>query len=265
MIDTPLNVPRRLYKYRSVSQGALSNTKKLVVNSEFYFPKAEQLNDPFELSPYLENDLSDDEKVRFVERVVDATNPNLDTVERKNLISRMVSKDPSKDAEVAFRKVMSNIGIFSMSSDEKSTLMWPHYGNDHRGICVIIDVDRFNDLEVPDGITDPYFSQVEYVERRPTYNPFRDDQMTMITATTLRKGRDWQYENEWRMLLIRDGGNAIKFPEGTVAGVIFGARISSHDKDEILSWKNLINHKIEFHQASFDERDYKIDINQIFI
>lgn len=241
------------------------NTKKLVVDNEFYFPKPKQLNDPFELSPYLENDLSDDEKLRFVERAVDTTYPGLGSVERDNLINQMVSTDPSEDAAVAFRKVMSDIGIFSMSSDAKSTLMWPHYGNDHRGICVIIDVNKFNDLQVPAGITDPFFSEVEYVERRPTYNPFRDDQMTMIKATTLRKGRDWQYENEWRMLLIRHGGNAISFPEGTVAGVIFGARISSHDRDEVLSWSNLISHEIEFHQASFDDREYKIDINRIHI
>jgi len=116
------------------------------------------LNDPFELIPF---DLSDSDL-------------------RRELLSA--------------RDQMNKSGVLSFSRCWSSPLLWAHYADKHRGICLGFDVAR----------ADKISKEVEYVEKRlPCPEPDdldkEDAQQFLFT-----KFADWKHEEEVRVWTSRN-------------------------------------------------------------
>jgi len=82
-------------------------------------------------------------------------------------------------------------GMVCMSTTWSHPLMWAHYGENHRGLCLGLDADDANLLKV------------EYVKSRLKLEDFKiadvsqltEDHMKRLIAT---KFAAWSYENEYR-------------------------------------------------------------------
>ncbi len=150
------------------------------------------LNDPFELLPY------------------DLSNRNYRNAMR------------ATRAELATRR-----GIVCFSSDWRDPVMWAHYSDKHRGICL--------GFEIPDGVG----KRISYVSRRlpfPT-DPGLDDAEVMLFT----KFSNWAYEQEIRVwAALNDRENGIYYADFgeslTLVSVIAGARctLSLADIDEAI-------------------------------
>lgn len=44
------------------------------------------------------------------------------------------------DSLLQYRKRRDSFGILSLSEDPRNILMWSHYGDEHKGVCVEIDI-----------------------------------------------------------------------------------------------------------------------------
>jgi hypothetical protein len=142
-------------------------------------------------------------------------------------------------------------GILSMSEVPTSLLMWAHYAASHTGIVLEFESDHgfFHQRTVL-----PVFGcarRVFYSLERPAINVYDlnaasvDEQVERIaTQLLLTKGREWEYEREWRMILpLTDmdhhphetNGRIHLFdiPGEAVTAVILGARASSETREVV--------------------------------
>lgn len=118
----------------------------------------------------------------------------------------------------------------------KNQLMWAHYADNHKGFCIEYDYSE-KDEEVLQKLPYP----VIYSSNRPQV-PWKaaleqteeniDDAKEQMILTLLTKGLEWEYENEWRILINTVSSPAFKMPK--VSCVYLGDRICEENRDKIL-------------------------------
>lgn len=179
-----------LFKYyKGLPEGYLDNpTIKLSQTSK--------LNDPFEKT--VDKSLMD---------LVLACKPR-NGVEAK-FINSMKDAFPFIN-ELNFRGLIENVGIVSLTETPRNLLMWSHYANQHKGICIgynsnLLEDRNDLDLHLPSS----------YKTLKVNYDNCRYDQYTDIFSTKninelrreivlkslLTKGDDWIYEKEHRAII----------------------------------------------------------------
>lgn len=107
-----------------------------------------------------------------------------------------------------YSKLLGDSGAYvgSFSEESNSTLMWSHYADSHRGICVEYD---FNDV-AENSILHKLLFPVCYTEN-PVYlgDLIKDkdnDKIcsypvdTAVVCALINKSTSWQYEREWRII-----------------------------------------------------------------
>jgi len=119
-----------------------------------------------------------------------------------------------------------NCSCFTSSWDNE--LMWSHYADKHRGICVGFDISNWKSFE---GYQ---FGPVQYKNQKPInlLELFNNDlsKFTQKTAhqLILTKNPDWHYEKEWRLVTPKLANNKIPLNNLglSVKEIIFGFAIS---------------------------------------
>jgi Protein of unknown function (DUF2971) len=161
----------KLYKYCGIDTG-----HKILTSNTILLQPPDNFNDPFDC---LSRVGVWDEATRF-----GPIAEELDFVRAK--IAELPSKyQPKKftlfnDLRTAYR-----YAITCFSSNSLSHLMWSHYANNHRGICL--------EFKISDvlGSTHPCF----YTHEMPDFDP-----QSRNLGSALVKGHEWHYEKEWRYL-----------------------------------------------------------------
>jgi hypothetical protein len=82
------------------------------------------------------------------------------------------------------REAGQRFGIVSFTRRWHNPLLWSHYADKHRGICLGFDVDERG------------LKPVTYVRRRPTL--VIPPTLESVKELLFTKYRDWKYEEEWR-------------------------------------------------------------------
>lgn len=182
--------PEFVYKYSPISQYFLDGLQR----SSFWFTHREKLNDPFDCKI----EVSD---VLFVREGYPR--------EHFGLLRAAASE--------AFIW-----GVCCFTLDPTSHLMWSHYADGHKGVCLEFRTRR---------------SQLLCNRLRPvTYSDERRVIQTMDEFTQKAffcKTTHWAYEKEWRLL---GGGDAyLHYPRVALSAVIFGAKASSESVKNVVS------------------------------
>jgi hypothetical protein len=163
-----------------------------------------------------------------------------------------------------FRETISNstnatlqaAGIYSLSARHLDLLMWPHYADNHRGVCVRFDMQALLDAEhVP--------FPVSYADQRPECDTVLEPTTEWLNKALLTKGRPWRYEEEWRLVRNRGARKIVRLRAPTVNGVLLGANISSFDRAEILKWIEECDRPVGVAQTRFHSSAYALELDQI--
>jgi len=176
-----------LYKFRSVSGKAFRFTQDIFVNRRLYVPTAKVLNDP---------------------------NEGVATIDIKNQYWAWGN-------QLEERNRQNNIRLCAMTQEYRSPVVWAHYADEYRGICLELDTDE---IDTSDGILKP----VTYSNVVPVigHNTGAD-----VREAFLNKTKEWAYEKEWRYIST-DASPFLSLTENTIRRVLLGARFESVD----LSW-----------------------------
>lgn len=88
--------------------------------------------------------------------------------------------------------------LLSVSQEARSTVMWAHYADKHKGAAIGIDFDK---IFPKYGIK---MRRVDYSEQRPKMNVLDDFESEEFSAkyfeTLLTKSAEWTYEREFRVI-----------------------------------------------------------------
>lgn len=125
--------------------------------------------------------------------------------------------------ENALSNRRQNIGISCFSQDNLNRLLWAHYGDQYRGVCLEIetsfDKSCFQQLEM-----------VQYVEHLPTVKLLGHLRHEIIKLYTT-KGVEWAYEREVRA--FQGAYGKYHMDSRCLRGIYLGIRVQQPTVDEI--------------------------------
>lgn len=250
--------PKHLYKYRCISP----HTESIVRDPTLWFSTPDQLNDPFDCDPVFDTTASQVEFRDHIMRTLKDAHPSVPDSMIEQRTEEIVGKEwPISTGgrnrfEQDYRQRLQRLGVFSASERWDSIVMWSHYADKHRGLCLEIDVTL-----LPPSIA---FRKVEYVDRRPVINLFTALGASANKIAAGTKNQDWAYEKEWRLVLEANPNGpslpcAIDMPDRFITSVILGARIRPEDKDKVLHWMRPLDRMPSIYEAYPDKHHFRMN------
>jgi hypothetical protein len=187
--------------------------------------------------------------------------PNYNKRQAEGYISnvKIILSDTERLQKV-YENFMIVTGIYCLSKIMDDILMWSHYSDSHKGLCLEFDTTKEIML----------FGQafkVNYSNEYPSIDVIKIavGKGNEYRKAVLTKSKHWEYEQEWRILKPKSLGGPGKhrFPPELLTGVILGALISPEDKDKVLNWVKNFPTKIALFQAKINRTKYQLDIESI--
>jgi hypothetical protein len=134
-------LPCYLYKYRPLSGENVQRVEAIICDNELYFAPPLSFNDPFDCKPYFVDAASIAEKEKYIHQLLLREYPSLQPFVHTEEAKRIV-RDPRnfqyylETANSHFAKVAQTMGVLSLSAINNDLLMWAHYADSHKGICL---------------------------------------------------------------------------------------------------------------------------------
>lgn len=208
--------------------GKLQYVKQTLENCTLKFSSLESYNDPFESSfRYLYHYNSH----------VARDNMFADLFKNKG---KMTNKHPEQIRQIVDLELEKKmVSCFSTSPSEP--LMWSHYSDDHRGICLCFNKYKiFNKLNFT-------FSEVRYTNKFPDLNFFEgstsiEHLKPQINNILFTKSDNWAYEKEYRFYSDSDK-DIHNFIPDSLQGLILGSRVNEDDGKTIRKLVETYNDK----------------------
>ncbi len=234
-----LNIPKKLYRYRTLSDDNMTYRFGEIVQGELYMSHPSELNDPFEASSNLaafEPSAYMRDKKDFTELFKDKMSDEdyasifdsdswydklLTYVAKKSVPEDKVEATKTALSQVImeeFEKINSNINditrkmvrLACFTTTPNNLPMWNHYTNGHTGICLEYNTEDITDIYQVNKLFPVY-----YVDRMPDITDRllqkTNPEVRFMDYLAIHKLKDWSYENEWR--LIYDVGSWYLGPE----------------------------------------------------
>jgi hypothetical protein len=203
-----------LFKFRKIDKHLL----KSLVHGEIYFSRPEGLNDPFDcrvnIPEALENAISK------------STSPSREKLQKLRSTTSFLKKVQAD---------LEKIGVCSFSLKLNSPLMWAHYADNHRGICMTYRLPESFFYENADHIlgidrvnygTNPLSDW--FIQEAPKMQSFEKFVETLIQKALTVKAKPWHYEKEVRIIRRTDGIEVID--KQFLKQVCFGLKTPESDR-----------------------------------
>ena len=253
-------LPTRLYKYRDLT----ARTLDMLVGDKLHFADPSTFNDPLDTRPSVEDDVDNGELGRILRLLIERRtsaemrtgakamkleNPRTrDWIEKHSLRQaeqrideiEYGATDPDYDFETALRSQLRYCielelhrgyeqGIVSLAERDDCPLMWSHYGDQHRGICLGYSVP-----EKSKGAVQRVAYDGDRLVKASDVGAMLDGddeaRARVDAAIMLRKAESWSYEREWRLIGRRGTeGSPLELEE-----IIFGMMCKESAKYTIM-------------------------------
>lgn len=274
----------KLYKYKdSIGEyDKYSNeyrlnpyTKDLLENDKIYFSKPSELNDPYD-SQLLIQKSNDIEEIKLIQN-----NPNFNHKTKEAYINGIISNRIKTDEIINKNRFFADIyRIFCLTPYYDNLLMWSHYCNSHRGICVGIKVHNIDNnlcirVNKSHIITDDEFIQswegylpilkMNYDKNDIPPKPIClfEYRHKKFQPFLLNKSKQWQYEEEYRVLLSDQiiDNQKISLYHSQICEIYFGLNTPDNIKKEVISiLKTKENYnEIDIYSLRISHESYKLE------
>jgi hypothetical protein len=254
----------KFYRYRSFS----ASTVESLCRDELYFASPADFNDPFDCKPVVEPD-SDTAVLRATLRQLVATRVSDEMLnafaaaklkgertithahrsgeqeaarELADIAYHATHPDHDCSEEDAERRLLAasierellrqyDKGVCCFSESFNNMLLWSHYGDQHRGLCIGYGLD---------SRPKPQMQKVLYGGTRTVKSSLiekavlkKDEQAiaALDESVLLRKAQEWRYEKEWRLLGARGAHESCLL----LTEVTFGLRCADAIKHALIS------------------------------
>lgn len=148
-------------------------------------------------------------------------------------------------------------------------LMWAHYADSHRGVCLEFQTDS--------AVMGSAF-KVQYCQRFPEVD-FLDDSDSANLAFLVCKSQDWSYEREFRLVAQDDGphrtqhqtlisqGGFVPIPDEALSAVILGCQMDEACRQAVIEIVKDLNPKLKMNvrirEAVRIRDSYKLTIKDL--
>ena len=270
-------LPRKLYKYRSFG----INSLRLLSKAEIYYANPRSFNDPLDCDPAVQIDTDRASIERLCRRMLAVahdeekalkamenhrymsteygdyrTNPKAEKYYMQGLrseIKRLV------DVEMASR------GVLSLAERWDCPLMWSHYADEYRGLCIEFDMSEHVCYHIkPVHYRRPRSIKITELIQWKLHKSAEAEQ-NILDTYFFSKSPQWRYEKEWRDIRPSNGVKQAPF---RISGVHFGLRCDTVVRTSIVKLFAKSNLLIAFYdlyplEDSFRLKRRKVDTDEI--
>lgn len=210
--------PQKLYKYKCFDKKTIDSIR----NNYIWLSKLSDLNDPFEsfinanFHPnklinfvddyhfFADNDYTQlwHNRVKNGENVIEVLKSmigNIQNTEEKMLANdklyycyRNMCKFYMESSSDFIKLIDKSFLIGSLTTNPLSITMWSHYADSHNGICIEYDLSE-------NPYIDAMVLPVIYTNTTLSVDDIQDNEFLLYAM--LLKSFDWQYEDEWRVIV----------------------------------------------------------------
>lgn len=235
------------------------NYENLFIDDTIYFSSPNYFNDPFDcgldlrfkkksrryIKSHLINMLSNEnpdlnnyqlnKAVEFIDKHFEDFNPdNINT--RYSLVQNL-------------NHFISRTGVCCFSEKKNNILMWSHYANRHKGICIGFNYKKLVDMLIHFNVKNnvlTYINKVIYKKYYPSLSGYKNDEMIDLLFI---KSSNWKYEKEWRIIYSEGDDKKIGLPVNVISGIYLGLKIDPKNEDIIKKALSLKKYRIDLYKA----------------
>lgn len=201
----------------------------------------ENLNDPFEISPAVFNDLNG---VQVLEN-----SSSKRVIDKQGLRTESLDYESGRALALAsLDQMKKRCRVISFSERYDSPLLWAHYANSYKGACLhflggkMQKVFTYNLAQVQYRTERPIYplSLALYLEAKrpksphhavdPMYDQARAESDRMLYFT---KAKDWDYEREVRKVYDSSVQKRMSFDPDSLVSIICGPKMTSADRHRL--------------------------------
>lgn len=230
------SLPRALFKYRSLSS---INTYKIFVNKKLYFSTPKDFNDPFDCK---------------IDALISNTDVFVQSLAKYGSNEGvMPAIENGHNINNTIGKVVNRKGICCFSKEKDNILMWSHYADSHRGICLEFEISE----------NDNFFScpirEIKYDESYHVIDVSRT--RNDIGEKLFIKHECWQYEKEVR--IYKEAPGEYGFNPTSLKAIYFGCKVEDSERKNLYEFIRGIEcfGHVEFYKGKVSESEYKIDFD----
>lgn len=243
-----VSVPRRLYKYRSFDLYSL----RMLTNGDVYFSDPAHFNDPLDCKPEIFCDVSIDSLEALLTRMTAESSRLLHDCKSSASFYCGENEQGSYYYEAVISKIketlysqMGKSGVLSLAQNWNCPLMWSHYGDQHKGICLGFDTSLVGDV-TPNKVNYEGRRCIKCSDLVRYFVEGNSKALDQIKETFFfTKAKNWEYEHEWRVVNHKSGEEAGPLE---LKGVYFGMRCDHAVKTAVLNLKH--SHELEYYEIS---------------
>ena len=150
-------------------------------------------------------------------------------------VSRLASKQSAENVKKsfdAFVEKLKSAGIYSLSYNPLSELMWAYYANGHNGYAIVFDTDiLYKSLNGGSWFSGIYEFDVKYSNKFPSVDLSvlnKIDASDFLIPFIGRKSKVWEHEKEHRLIFDK-GGECKHIDYRAIKGFVFGTLMTDSD------------------------------------
>jgi hypothetical protein len=218
--------------------------ERIVHDSKVHCAGPRDFNDPWDCRPcYGQSILDDSEKyiehVAFFDRVDRKHGPAKTEEQRAQQLEKLRTdlsflKSLLRDMIGIDRPIHERFRVLCLSAKPDSVVMWSHYADKHRGICLEFSTDN-------EEFSGAY--KVEYCQKYPSYN-LTDQSLEHNLLPLVTKSAEWSYECEYRVIAeehtmaastesLHTHGGFLSVPPDSLKSVILGCEIDDASRNNV--------------------------------
>lgn len=253
---------RFLYKYRGFSgQYAEQNLRATILYSVLRLSAPASFNDPFEMCVNIVVEGTRQQRQDHFSRLIAEhapTEPPGRQAERMRDWMATPDATHAERCQTSLSNIRQKTGMFCFAGSPRNTLMWSHYADDHRGVC--LQFERMKDL-----LTLGHAVRVDYRDDLPVANWIVGFQ-NGVNQLLLTKHPCWGYEQERRIISLDSANRFVQFRPDALTAIIFGCRAQKAEMelvDKLLAERRDLGlPAVKTYVASQHPTKYRLDIRQ---
>lgn len=225
--------PKKVYRYQGIS----ALTIKSLCHDELYFAAPAGFNDPHDCKPTVESDSDKKTLRRILSKLVKhrVAAETLGALRNARIQGTKAEAHAQRSSEQIARRWLENIaynatnpergdnkeeaecwllaneiqrellmqydrGVCCFSEAVDNPLLWSHYGDQHRGMCIGYGLNRIPEPKLHKVVYGGSRTLSTTLIARALLEKEHEAQALLDRDILLRKAPSWRYEREWRLL-----------------------------------------------------------------
>lgn len=227
---------RTLYHYQPFKDAHIGYLEQTLRVRTVHLSRPSSFNDPWDSRPWFDSAILEDtqERERHLDWLlnmagVPADAPSAEEMRANPVLLRAVIEQV-RDGHV--RAIDDQYRLYCLTPDALHQLMWAHYADNHRGVCLEFDTGA-------DLLIGAY--RVYYRDRFPVQRVYEDEENASLVPI-FTKSDVWAYEREYRLVaeerriarphMPNTVNSDLQLPRrGTLMGLVLGCQC---DEDHVL-------------------------------